>query len=206
MTLCFVDNNIILQLAAYNLFEDAINSLNITWTDLRVLNTAIHVFRGKNIKRRYSSETVKRAISIVERCQTILRQPTAELELLLKVNGMDEGESALIVATATESMFWLITGDKRCLEALTNESSIATIRQRLVGRTICLEQILLKLISVHGCDYVQKRVLVTPDCEKAIKISFGWSTPADEASILEALNNYINDLQRKSQGLLFNLT
>lgn len=199
---CFVDNNIILQLAAYNLFEEAIASLNLTWDNLRVLNTAIYVFRGKKTARKYSRETIQRAISIVQRCQTILREPTPEFELLLEIKGMDEGESALIVATAKEPAFWLTTGDKRCLEALINEPSITTIRQRLVGRTICLEQILLKLISIHGSDYVQQRVLATPDCEKAIKISFGWSTPADAASIRQALNSYINDLQRRSGGLL----
>lgn len=214
MTVCFVDNNIILQLAAYDLFEDAIAALSLTWDDLRVLNTAIHVFQCRNIARNYSPETVQRAIAIVQKCQTLVRQPTDEFELLLKIDGIDEGEASLIAATAAEPAFWLITGDKRCLEVLTNEPSIATIRQRLSGRTICLEQILLKLISVYGSAYVQQQVLAAPDCEMTIKISFGWSTPVDEASILEGLYSYINDLQKQfskgeaspTQGLLANLT
>jgi hypothetical protein len=65
---------------------------------------------------------------------------------------------------------------------------------------------LLKLISIHGIDWVQNRVSVAPNCDKAIKIAFGWSTAADETSVKEALNSYIKDLEKQSQGLLANLT
>ncbi len=206
MLVCFLDNDIILKLAAYDLFAEVIAAFDLTWQDLRILNTAIYIIRAKNTAKHYSPECIQRAISIVEKCQTVPTQPTDEFQLLLRIDEIDEGEASLIAATATESAFWLMTGDKRCLKALVSDESIASIRQRLVGRTICLEQILLKLISIHGIDWVQHRVLDAPICDKAIKIAFGWSTPADETSVKEALNSYIKELEKQSQGLLANLT
>lgn len=202
MTVCFVDNNIILQLAACNLFEESLNVLSISWNDLRVLSTAVPVFRGKKISKQYSQETIQKAIHIAQRCQKVSIQLCQEYELLLKINGLDPGEVSLITATAIEPSFLLTTGDKRCLEALAIDFRIRSTHQRLSGRVICLEQIFLKLTSSLGTDLVQQRVLSASGCEKAIRLSFGWSIPADEASILEGLNSYINDLQKKSQGLL----
>lgn len=206
MLVCFLDNDIILKLAAYDLFVEVIAAFDLTWQDLRVLNTAIYSMQAKNKAKYYSPEGIKRAISIVEQCQTVQTQPTDEFQLLLRIDEIDEGEASLIATTATESAFWLMTGDKRCLKALVSDQSIASIRQRLVGHTICLEQILLKLISIHGIDWVRHKVSVVPDCDKAIKIAFGWSIPADETSVKESLNSYIKDLEKQSQGLLANLT
>ena len=207
MLVCFLDNDIILKLAAYDLFAEVIAAFDLTWQDLRVLNTAIYSMQAKNKAKYYSPEGIQRAISIVEKCQTVQTQTTDEFQLLLSIDQIDTGEASLIAATATtESAFWLMTGDKRCLKALASDESIASIHQRLVGRTICLEQILLKLISINGIDWVRHRVSVAPDCDKAIRNSFGLSTPADETSVKEALNSYIKHLEKQSQGLLANLT
>lgn len=207
MTVWFIDNNIILQLAAYNLFEETLAAFSIAWADLRVLNTAVYVFQGKGVARNYSPETVKRAVAIVKQCQTVLRQPTNEFELLLKINGIDEGEASLIAATATEAAFLIVTGDKRSLCALTSAPIAENIHQRIVGRVICLEQVLLKLILVHGAEQIQQQISATSDSEieKAINISFGWSQQADPESIQEGLNSYINGLQDQSKGLLAKL-
>jgi len=195
LAVCFVDNNIILQLAAYDLFEAAIAAFNLTWDDLRILNTAIYVFRGTRIARRYSPKTIERAIAIAQRCQTVQRPPSDEFQRLLQVDGMDEGEAALIAATETEPVFLLTTGDTAVFprmrySAKPGNPSKSSIRQ-------------IKLYSVAV--RVQQQVLATPDGEKAIKISFGWSTPADPGSILEGLQSYINDVQKRSQGLLADL-
>ncbi len=109
---CFLDNDIILKLVACNLFSEAVRSLNLVESDLRVLSDAKYVFRNsRRIANKYPLEIRESAILIVERCQNI--QPELSEELRdLQIEGLDPGEMILISATRQQESFYLTTGDK----------------------------------------------------------------------------------------------
>jgi hypothetical protein len=192
----------ILKLSAFDLFDETLSILDLSWQQLQVVSTAQYTFRGKTYIAKYSELVCQKAIAITKQCQTVTVENSAEFALLNGVKNIDAGEAALISATASKEVFWLTTGDKNCLVALANDPKLESICKRLRGRTICLEQLIYKLITVKGFAWVQERIMPTCECDRAIKITFGWSEPADEASVLTGLQSYIDDLQRRSQGLL----
>jgi hypothetical protein len=199
---CFLDNDIILKLSAFNVFEEAIASLDLDWQQLRVMDTAYYVFQGnRQIVAKYSEEIGQRAIAVTQRCEAIAID--ASDEFLLLRDFIDIGEASLIAATGKEETFFFTTGDKRCLEALANNPSLSSVHDRLCGRTICLEQLIYRLIMSQGFEVIQKKIVSAYDCDRAIKNIFGVSTFADESTVITNLQSYINDLQLRSRGLLY---
>lgn len=201
---CFLDNDIILKLVACNLFSEAVRSLNLVESDLRVLSDAKYVFRNsRRIAKKYPLEIRESAILIVERCQNI--QPELSEELRdLQIEGLDPGEMILISATKHEESFYLTTGDKRCITALANstEPSLVAIKERLAGKLVCLEQLILKIINVEGFDVTLIKVLPVREYDKALKAIFGSGERCTRDNVLMALEAYINDLRDNAQGLL----
>lgn len=201
---CFLDNDIILKLVACNLFSEAIRSLNLVESDLRVLSDAKYVFRNsRRIAKKYPLEIRESAILIVERCQNIQLQLSEELKDL-QIEGLDPGEMILISATKQEESFYLTTGDKRCITALANstEPSLVAIRERLAGKLVCLEQLILKIINVEGFDATLIKILPAREYDKALKAIFGSGERCTQDNVLMALEAYIQDLRDNAQGLL----
>ena len=81
--------------------------------------------------------------SAFDRCLSPLQD---EHKLLLSQNGIDIGEATLITATIQESASFLVSGDKKCLNALVAKD-LDSIHKKMQGRVICLEQIICKSIG-----------------------------------------------------------
>ena len=204
---CFLDNDIIHKLVAFQLFDEAIaiSELQIDKTSLRVLPTAKHFFRGKQKKNGASSDPILTAvIELVSGCASAIYDVddavAQELAELKQVEGIHEGEQTLIVATRSQTDFLLLSGDKNCMRGL--EAIPEPIYRRLCGRVICLEQIILKLIEVKGFEFVRDRVLPMASFDKSLQICFGLVTPATEENVIAGLNSYINDIQQQVPNLL----
>lgn len=209
---CLLDNDIIHKLIALQLFDEAISVLQLATTDLRVLPTAKFVFQRKRKQNiQYPDEIWAKVIHLVEACST-LSDPSPEQAEASAIetkqlerfrNEIQVGEAALIVATRLEPNFLLVSGDKRCMKGLA--AIPQPIYQRLCGRMICLEQIILKLISELGFEAVRDRVLPMVDCDKTLKICFGYSMPAIEESVISGLTSYINEIHKYAPALLMAL-
>jgi hypothetical protein len=168
------------------------------------LSDAKYVFRNSSrIAKKYPAFIRESAISIVEKCQTI--QPEVSQELRdLQIEGLDPGEIILISATKQEESFYLTTGDKRCITALANSSEpgLIEIRERLAGKLICLEQLILKIINVQGFDVTLVKVIPAREYDKALKAIFGSGERCTQDNVLMALEAYIKDLRDNAKGLL----
>ena len=180
-------------------------SLGLTQADLRVLSDAKYVFRkSRRVLQRYPQPIRDSAISIVEGCTPIVPEVSEELQNL-QIEGLDPGEIILLSATKYEEFFYLATGDKRCLTALAAAPKLAAIRQRLIERVICLEQLILRLIYTQGFELVLTTVLPAREYDTALKVIFGSGERATQENVLQALEGYIEDLRRTTDGLLINL-
>jgi hypothetical protein len=205
---CFLDNDITYKLVAFQLFDEAIATLQIDKNSLQVLPTAKFFFQRKQKKKGASpDEFLAVVIELVSSCVSVIADVndtvTEELNQLRQVEGIDEGEAALIVATRSQTDFLLLSGDKRCMRGLARIPE--QIYKRLCGRVICLEQIILKLIEVKGFVFVRDRVLPMVSCDKSLQICFGVSSPATEENVIEGLNSYINDIRQQAPNLLADL-
>ncbi len=205
MSIGFVDNDILLKLTAFQLFEEALTVLNLSPLDLRVVPTAKFVFRRKRDQQvTYPDAVWATAIERVgsyQSANTTDARVLAEVQRLEKIrNQIHVGETALIAATCTEADFLLLSGDKTCFKAL--PQAPAEIYGRLCGRVVCLEQVVLKLIHVFGFDVVKGRVLPLAYCDAVIRICFGYSEPALEEDVTAGLQSYIKELEVLCPGLL----
>jgi hypothetical protein len=202
--ICFLDNDILLKLSAVDLLDESIAALGFNPEDLRVLDTARHVFRrNRKVSTKYSEVVRDRAIEFVKTCQTIVPEVTGEFIVLNRL--LDVGEATLVAATCEVLPFVLMTGDKRCLQVLAAQAELAEVRQRLQGRVICLEQVILRLIQRSGFDWVKARVVPMMACDMALRACFGSGALATETNVVEALEGYIATLRQDAPGLLADL-
>jgi hypothetical protein len=203
--ICFFDNDVLLKLSAFGLLDEALAALFFNPENLYVLSTARYVFRqNRKVSAKYDELIRDRAIEFVKSCQMVIPQESDEFKVLERF--LDVGEATLIAATRDVPSFVLMTGDKRCLQSLAVRSEISEAYERLQGRVICLEQVLLLLIRRSGFDWVKARVLPMRDCDQSLKACFGSGTLAIEENVVAALEGYIEALRQAAPGLLADLS
>ncbi|MFN5396917.1 MAG: hypothetical protein ACK5C4_04785, partial [Pseudanabaena sp.] len=96
---CFLDNDITYKLVAFQLFDEAIATLQIDKNSLQVLPTAKFFFQRKQKKKGASpDEFLAVVIELVSSCVSVIADVndtvTEELNQLRQVEGIDEGEAA----------------------------------------------------------------------------------------------------------------
>jgi hypothetical protein len=203
----FVDNDIIVKLAALDLFDDALKALGVTYGEVFVLSTAKYKLGvAKNpakAKARYGEVVFERIAVFVNQVQEVETAPSVEDQTLLAdIPGIDPGEAILISAASQIPASLLATGDKRALGALVAAPKCAPVIARLEGRFICLEQIVLRTITLLGFQVVLDRVLPGIECDNALRAVFGSGRLAQEPGVRAALKSYVDDLRGKSGALL----
>jgi hypothetical protein len=217
VTIGLVDNDILLKLIAFQLMDETLDLLGLSLNSLRVLSSAQFVFRDRQKQQSqqekpkqqgYTDEIWEQAIAFCKCCQTL--DPFGlELEpsilneykqLAPFAEEINEGETALILATARSADFLLLTGDKKCLQTLPRIPR--SIYRRLQGRVLCLEQIILKLIDHLGFERVQILIQPAIQCDQSIQFCFGYSRPAPESQVRHALQSCIDQIHHLAPGLL----
>ena len=203
--ICFLDNDIILKLSALDLLDATVEVLKISPENLRVLDTARFVFQSsRTVSKKYSEVGRERAIGFVDGCQTVNPLPSPEFDVLQQ--RLDVGEATLIAATREVDPFVLMTGDKRCLQDLAMQVELAEVTERLWGRVICFEQVILLLIRQQGFETIKKHVLPMLDCDMSLKACFGSGEKAIEKDVVSALEGYVTALEKSAIGLLADLS
>jgi len=202
LTIWFVDNDIILKLAAYNLFWEATTKLNVKQENIRILPTAQKVFSSNSrISRQYTSQTIQRALQIVRGCTPIAQYSQEEFKSLVSEEGIDAGEAMLVAATQLEKNSLLVTGDKRFIQALAS-SNLVDVKQRLSKRIICLEQLLLNLLEVSEFDKICRRVVSAENCDETITEMFNSGKQSKPSEVSSSLSQCVENLRCQTGDLL----
>jgi hypothetical protein len=198
-----VDNDVILKLAAYNLFGEMAACLAIKREDFRILPTASKYFsRNSRVNQQYKQDSIQRAKRIAEGYQPIER-PKLDLEfqLLSQENGIDPGEALLVTATQNEQDFYLLTGDKRFLKALAI-SNLAAIKQRLYRRFVCLEQLILYVVTYSDFNKACIRVANAESCDQVITDAFRFGKQSKKETVIKVLEGAVEELRSQTGDLL----
>jgi C4-dicarboxylate transporter len=112
---CFLDNDIILKLVACNLFSEAIRSLNLVESDLRVLSDAKYVFRNsRRIANIIAGKLPEFFVIITQQMtneKTVVLICTAMgFAYVLKLTECDRHLTHLLVAPLHRGKWFLILG------------------------------------------------------------------------------------------------
>ena len=213
------DNDAILKLCAYGLWDEACAVVGAAPEGVRTLVQAPFVlrrYRGQSRKvAQYGADGIDRALDAVARASPAdLPDDRTDLDALLDAARrldpvkppIDPGEAALFVSAAhLGADGYLTTGDKRAVVALAEAAGADAVRDRLEGRVWCVEHLLYLLVEAHGVEPVQQRVRAVPACDKAVRNAFGVSHPAPREGVLDGLRSEVQDLRRRSGGLLVEL-
>lgn len=210
MTL-FVDNDVIKKLAALDLLDPAIEALGFKVEESFVLDTAKYKFladkseKFEKGKKKYGARTHPRIVEFLGRAQSIVDQFDQDLhDALASVENIDDGEAVLLSATASNDGALLTTGDKRCIAALASAEGCQGTAKKLEGRIICVEQVILRVISHTGFDKVlEKAIPGLPELQdNALRVAFGSGAQTKRENAEEALTRYVAELRVTAAGLL----
>ena len=150
-----------------------------------------------------------RVVTFVSSCRKLDRAYIAELqidfdnqELLSTCPGIDAGEAQLLSAALAAPDAVVLTGDKRCLMALCQSSVTMPLAQKLQGRVVVLEQLMIEMISSFGFVDVKSRTLNGVHSDTAIRASFGSGPKAEEGNVISTLQSYVREIDNCCPGIL----
>ena len=111
----------------------------------------------------------------------------------------DAGESILFSVGIFRHLQSVVIGDKRAICSCKSIASEFSFIEQLKGHLFSLEQILGKLVKIHGQNEIRSRVCSDPSADKTAKICFACSaTTFSEGDAIKALSSYQIDLAQKS--------
>jgi hypothetical protein len=201
----FIDNDALLKLVSYDLLETALAMFHIRQEDVRVLATAKYALLPANnrLRRCKTEQCATRLESFLPKATKLSADDAdaAALDALAEMPGIDAGEALMFAVAAPKSDSFIITGDKRALEALQIGQSHHGVRDALAGRVLSIE--LLFSFMVEG-DFAQLQAQVRsqPGVDTALSSIFGVSVPASPESVRAALDSYIGHLRHRTGTLL----
>ncbi len=166
------DNDILINLAAIDIIDESFAAVGVTLEETYLINTAKYVFGIKKRKRaeqRFGAATTDRLLDLIQRTNEINWQHNGDLTCLSNVAGIDPGEAIILSATNGRDGFLLATGDRRFVKALVENPACDHISNRIAGKVICLEQIILQTIAANGFDFVRRQVRASSTCDSSLR-------------------------------------
>lgn len=197
-----IDNDVLIKLAHWELLDLLPSSMGRDWGEVATLESL--KFRARRAdKKLFRSPEI--AADLLERLERTVDLPAADLADISQMQGivgLDAGEIALLGACLSNPDTILVTGDKRALNALTN-SCPPTLTERLCGRVICLEQLMVLMAEKAGPSPVIEGVMRCREIDSALRAIVGPSG-CTHAGFKEGMDSYIGELRGATGALLWN--
>lgn len=143
--------------------------------------------------------------SILQFCDRTAKAPEvdpADAAVLAAIPNIDDGELILISYASRQPDALLATGDKRCLNALAAASSASGFMQKLSGRVICFEQVVVRAVAKLGFEEVRARIAPNITCDGALRAAFGSGMQAEWSNVDSTLTGFIANLRSSTRQLL----
>ena len=198
------DNDVLLKLARCDLFDEFMQTFEVSHEDIYILNTAKPVLSQEEAQpdRRRQLPAPHGLLNAV---QIIGIAPDADEQVALaEQQNIDTGEAVLFSVTHQVKNSLLTTGDKRSLTSLAKAEDAVCRRlcKKLANKVVCFEQILLKILDAYDFDAVCDKLINGRECDKVLAIVIGSGLDAQEANVREGLTSYLNDLRNQTGSLL----
>lgn len=205
---CLLDNDLIKKLAFCDLLDQALEALQTTHGEALILPTARYVLlkpikTPEQAKARLGEAVYDRLSEFFKNVQSLDVQPSADEQRVFDdIVGIDPGEAILFSASAHFGDFRLATGDKNSLRALAANPACRAICDRLNGKVVCFEQIVLGVLDSLSFDRARAKIVPGSACDTALRAVFGSGLEATEANVRAGLKAYIADLRKDTGSLL----
>lgn len=207
----FADTDALSKLSAWDLYDEACRLLGAAPSEVCVFGAETHQIR-KDRHGRWTGRLTEagrlRALYAAESGRDDFPISDADADVLLSIKQendafeVDEGERVLVAGVLRHDGSILTTNDKKALRALAAEPACSDICQRLAGRVIHLDQVILLLIDDLGFETVRSRIVPLRQCDSATRAAFGGGMDTTEADVQAYFAASIADLRRDTGALL----
>ena len=200
--ICFADTDILLKLASCDLLPPTLTVLGVTRQEVSVFREeAYRVYKyDAEVLRQYTQEARQCALRFINSVHGLFTEPDPEEQAYMVNAFIDSGEQIVFGATREYAEFQVITADRNALRALAHADGCGGICNRMQGRVISLEQILLRLILHLGFEIVQEHVLPCAKHDAAFSLPFAAGKTQVEAET--ELRTRIEILRAQTRDLL----
>ena len=118
-------------------------------------------------------------------------------------HGLDSGESQLAALVVSRGFSLLQTGDKRAIRGLEALLDVISDLMALVGRVMCLEQLVYAAVSRGSLDDLREPICRERDVDTALSMCFACHSPNPSVDdVQEGLDSYVTDLRRDATRVL----
>ncbi len=139
-----------------------------------------------------NTEAATLALQAIEKMGALAEIDDSALVEFENINGIDPGEALLFSEVISHPHVYVLTGDKRALRSLS--ALPESTRVQLAGRVILIEQVLLRLLDVHGLAWLRERVCPAKQLDKAVNAIMGSRCDAGEQSVRDGMASYIREI------------
>lgn len=211
------DNDILLKGAWYGLLRQLIGAIPSTPGETLILGQAKFVVPNainKMAKRKGIAGAAQAIAAFGEVLPDLVPVEPTDAEGLLAATleqaaqqagvSVDPGESLLCAIALTRSLRRVATGDKRAILGLEILEQTVRDLRRLEGRFVCLEQLLVRLLSGADPPEVRAAICARANLDRALAMCFscGSPSPPEQSQWREGLTSYIRHVRTTAPTLL----
>lgn len=201
--ICFPDTDVVFKLAAFDLFQEALSLLNVSPQDVFILEETRRMCRGSDMMKIYGRQAMARAQAFAQAAgkKAFVIDPQ-EHQILTLTDGIHAGEAVLFAATKGHTEFVLVTDDKNSLRALAEDTECRPVFDRLSGKVVCLEQLLLWIVTKYEYEQIRHKLLLAFHCVRALQQTFGASQQSPRGHVEAALQAAVDRLRIETNYIL----
>jgi hypothetical protein len=192
-----LDNDFIIKISSLDLVDELLALPFVRDRELRHLDALPFMIR-KGCFKNGTAEGLQRALKWVSTFPAIEALPPQAIDRIPFLSGIDQGERFLLESVLEIVESSIFTGDKRCITAIGKLS--AELQDAFSGKILCLEAAISAIVAQNDFDRIAGKVRPGLSCDKALRIIFGDTTPANKDSVQEGLASYINSITSASGG------
>jgi hypothetical protein len=130
-----------------------------------------------------------------------IRIDKAAHAILANTRGIHD-EAVLFAANVVAPQYWIATGDKKSIRAMAKNPACAAVCAKHAGRIVCLEKIVMALISKHTFAYVHQRISPLCTCDGVMRRAFNHGFGVNESDVVKYLISELDALEADANGML----
>lgn len=193
-----IDSDAFLLLSGAGALDSTLDLLGVEVADAMRLDPLPHMIeRSASIRQRYDSATREAAKANCRRIAPITVAPSPQVtEALSIVDEIDAGEVILYGLAIEHPSILLASNDKRAMRAISQTPSLATIRNAVAGRVVCLEAILGMHIRADGVAAAANRFAPVIHADTMLQVVLTHHNIHNPADCRDALASYTTALRQ----------
>lgn len=208
-----VDADILIKLAVLDCFTDCIQSVGYSVRECATLNS-MRISAGINkpaVRERKAGAGLpaQRLLATLQLIPAVDHLTAAEIQMSSEVTrisqrhglSVDGGEAVLMSMSIQRGIPYLTTGDKKAIRSLPELARYLPDFQRLKGRLMPLEYLILRLVQAQGLAVVFSRINSGLACDKSLRDIF-TAAGQNQRLVEHGLNAKLENLRRDADGYL----